>query len=749
MAASSPAIADELEPRAAAVSHGFTSEQSPWRLVALSMLMLFVELALIRWTAANNVHLATITNFVLLASFLGIGVGFLLARWPRNLFSAAPVSLALLVAFALLFPVKLVALHGPNEFQGIAGHGPLSPWVSLSVIFLLVVLVMAGIAQATARTFAHFEPLDAYRLDIIGSLGGIALFSALSFVGLPPIAWGALVAVAFVVLFGFRLRWWQWGAVGAVVVMLLIESLSSVDTWSPYYKITAIQPVGTRGVLTVAANNIPHQTLYPISTLHRIESFYFFLYRHVTPASLSDVLVIGAGTGNDVGVALAEGARHVDAVEIDPALVQLGREHNPEHAYQNPRVTIHIDDGRAFLQNTSQRYSLILYALPDSLTALSGQSAPVGLENYLLTTQGIQVARDHLAPGGTFVMYNYYQPFLIDRYATALDEVFGSRPCVELGNTLSGRQQAVLTVAGSGTTPHCSTFWNGHEVAPVSDDRPFPYLPTPSIPNLYLQVIGLVLLASIVAVRVAGGSLRKMAEFADLFWMGAAFLLLESKNIVQFALFFGTTWYVNSLVFAGVLLSVYSAVETARRRQAPAPHLAVRGPARGAGCFVRGPTRVASESSRRVALRRGHARSPSHRYSWPTWCSRRGSATWAVPPPPSAPACSGRSSGECSSTCRSSRGSGSYSWWWRSCTVWPSSSAGATSPSTRSASCRGSRRLLTVAPITENSLGKVRKTPQAVPRCPCQARCRGAARGPRGGHPPQPDPGRAGRVPSS
>ena len=132
--------------------------------------------------------------------------------------------------------------------------------------------------------------------------------------------------------------------------------------------------------------------------------------------------MIGAGTGNDVGVALSEGARHVDAVEIDPDLVQLGKEHNPEHAYQSPRVTIHIDDGRAFLQDTSQHYSLILYALPDSLTALTGQSAPVGLENYLLTTEAIQEARNHLAPGGTFVMYNYYQPFLLDRYATALDD---------------------------------------------------------------------------------------------------------------------------------------------------------------------------------------------------------------------------------------------------------------------------------------------------------------------------------------
>jgi hypothetical protein len=570
MTTTSTAMSEELEPKPTPARGVFTSEHSPWRLVSLSMLMLFVELALIRWTAANNVHLANITNFVLLASFLGIGVGFLLAGSTRNLFRIAPVSLAVLVAFALAFPVKLVSLRGPHEFQGISGHYPLSQWVSLPVIFVLVVAVMAGLGQATARTFTNFKPLDAYRFDIIGSVAGIVLFSGLSFIGLPPIAWGAVVAVMFVVLLGFRQSWWQWLAVAAVVVMLLLESLSSVDIWSPYYKITAIQPPGTQD-LVVSANNIPHQTLYPISTLHKIESFYFFLYRHVARASLSNVLIIGAGTGNDVGVALSEGARHVDAVEIDPDLVKLGKEYNPEHAYQSLRVTIHIDDGRSFLQNTSQHYALILYALPDSLTALTGQSAPVGLENYLLTTQGIQVAKDHLAPGGTFVMYNYYQPFLLDRYATALKSVFGTRPCVELGNTLSGRQQAVLTVASSGPTPNCSSYWSGHTVAPVSDDRPFPYLPTPSIPNLYLLVMGLILVGSVLIVRVAGGPFRRMVEFADLFWMGAAFLLLESKNIVQFALFFGTTWYVNSLVFAGVLVSVYAAVEMARHVKLPRP----------------------------------------------------------------------------------------------------------------------------------------------------------------------------------
>ena len=51
--------------------------------------------------------------------------------------------------------------------------------------------------------------------------------------------------------------------------------------------------------------------------------------------------------------------------------------------------------------------------------------------------------------------------------------------------------------------------------------------------------------------------------------MGAAFLLLETKNVVQFALLFGTTWLVNSLVFAGILIAVLGAIEMARRSGCP------------------------------------------------------------------------------------------------------------------------------------------------------------------------------------
>lgn len=190
------------------------------RLLLASSLMLLVELALIRWTAANNVHLIYLTNFVLLASFLGIGVGFLRGTASRDLFPVAPVALAALVVFMLAFPVSVTAFSGERQLEGLFGLRALPMWVSLPVIFALTVTVMATIAEEVARTFARFPPLEAYRLDIMGSLAGIVAFTALSFLQLPPLAWGLVAAAGFVVLLGTRARHWQWAGLGVVVLLL-------------------------------------------------------------------------------------------------------------------------------------------------------------------------------------------------------------------------------------------------------------------------------------------------------------------------------------------------------------------------------------------------------------------------------------------------------------------------------------------------------------------------------------------------
>jgi hypothetical protein len=120
----------------------------------------------------------------------------------------------------------------------------------------------------------------------------------------------------------------------------------------------------------------------------------------------------------------------------------------------------------------------------------------------------------------------------------------------------------------------CDTPWHPTEEfgtpRPATDDYPFPYLRGRTIPRIYLVTLALILLASVVSVRVIGGvTARSVAGYADLFFMGTAFLLLETKNVVQFALLFGTTWLVNALVILGVLLAVLLAIEVTRRFTLP------------------------------------------------------------------------------------------------------------------------------------------------------------------------------------
>ena len=535
------------------------------RLFLLSFLMLFVELALIRWLGALVLYLSYFSNFVLLGSFLGIGIGFLRARSRVNLFPWAPVALALLIIFVRLFPVQVDRAQTQLLFFGAGKFHATGPptWVTLPCVFLAVAAVMATIGEGVARTFVRFRPLDAYRLDIAGSIAGIAAFTLLAFLDAKPVVWAVIVALILLLLYGRRAGLLQVAAALAVVGILWSESVSSTDIWSPYYRISYAK-AGDR--YHIAANGIPHQNIVPVRKMGKT---YSIPYLRAPGDPLNNVLIIGAGTGDDVANALHMGARHIDAVEIDPELYQLGSHLNPDRPYQSPRVSVHINDGRAFLEQAHGKYDMILFALPDSLTLVAGQSS-LRLESYLFTLEAVEAAKAHLNPGGLFAMYNYYRTtWLRDRLANTLDVAFGQAPCIDNPNGLT-----VLSVSVSPSAMHCGTVWQrpANVIAPATDDHPFVYLDGNSIPGLYLVTLGLILLASILLVRPASGPYRRMTGYADLFFMGAAFMLLETKNIVQFALLFGTTWLVNALVMAGVLVAVLAAVEVSR-------HVVVRRPA--------------------------------------------------------------------------------------------------------------------------------------------------------------------------
>ncbi len=533
--------------------------------------MLFVELALIRWLGSNVVYLSYFTNFVLLGSFLGIGVGFLRARRRVALFPWAPVALALLVAFVRLFPVEIDRTGANLIFFGSFTTTGLPIWVTLPLIFMAVALVMALIAEGVARQFVAFRPLEAYRLDILGSIGGISAFSVLSFLGAPPVWWGVVAGGLMLLLLPARSAWRlvQVLAVVGLVFALGRESLVSEWSWSPYYKIQVTAAPKPPFLYNIWVNGIPHQSITPVAGIPDTGLLYTVPYDRLANHRPGRVLIVGAGTGTDVALALARGATSVDAVEIDPRLLEIGRQLNPDHPYDEARVHAHVTDGRAFLEQTDATYDLILFALPDSLTLVGGQSS-IRLESYLFTQEAIDTARDHLAPGGVFAMYNYYrESWLVHRLATTLQRSFDAAPCVSSVGKVG--RQAALVVSSTPGAVSCPTPWHGTPVEPAHDDYPFLYLHDRGIPDFYLLTIGLALLAALILVRFAGARFGPMAGFADLFLMGAAFLLLETKSVVQFALLFGTTWFVNSLVFIGVLVSVYLAIEVTRRVRLPRP----------------------------------------------------------------------------------------------------------------------------------------------------------------------------------
>jgi len=535
------------------------------RLVALCFLMLFVELALIRWLGGNVLYLAYFSNIVLLGSFLGIGLGFLWAdRSKIELLRFTPLVLAGLVLFVHLVPVTVKSAGGDLIFFG-AELKPSGPprELALPAVFLAVAAVLACIGNGIAVTFRQLKNLEAYQFDLIGSIIGIVGFTVLSFLGTPPIVWGVIAAGILVATIVPR----SIGSIaltGVPLIVLLgtlfVESREDNILWTPYYKATYIIGDDGAGVLV---NGVPHW----FQSSAKDWPVYRTVYdQRATDDPVRRALVIGAGSGNDVAVALSEGAGHVDAVEIDRKLLDLARDNHPNAPYDDPRVDVHVDDGRAYLERSDEKWDLILLALPDSLTLVQGASS-IRLESYLFTSEAAEAYREHLTDDGVFAMYNLYREnWLVDRYAATLEDAFGHEPCV---TPLDSGSLAVLTVGRAAENVSCPTESTWVRTAdtpePVNDDRPFPYLKTPSIPQFYVVALGLMLLASLFLVRAVGGPLRGLRDHLDLFFMGVAFLMLETKNVVQFALFFGTTWFVNALVFLGVIASVLLAVVVSKR----------------------------------------------------------------------------------------------------------------------------------------------------------------------------------------
>lgn len=547
----------------------------PVRLFLTSAVVLFVELILIRWIPANVTYIGFFRNFLLMASFLGIGAGILFGRDQRRL-PISPFALVLLAVTALVGTATLevkIATEGEIFFGLSERQGADPGTLILALIVMFTSIVMASLALPLGRLLTSMPPLRAYAVDIAGSMTGIAAFSLLSALGTPPALWFAIAGIILGLLaLGAGVTRWSVisGAMLVGVVVLSVVQQPPGTTWSPYYRISEHQ---TGPVLSLNVNGIPHQALWPINAPYK-EDFYEQVYKWFPARTYDRVLIVGAGSGTDVAVALAHGAKHVDAVEIDPYLQDIGVRKHPDRPYDDPRVTRTVDDGRAFLRRSTDRYDLIVFALPDSLTLVS-TSANLRLESFLFTAESFASVRAHLDDDGAFVLYNYYrEPWLVAKIDQMLRDAFGGNvlfrtyPTATASAATLAAGPAIDALAG-GPPPgdHIDTLPAEVAPRPATDDWPFLYLREPGLPSHYLIALALIIGWGVLlvgrAAQLSGTPIRRFSP--HFFVLGIAFLLLETRSIVTFSLLFGSTWLVNAMVFFAVLASVLLAILVASR----------------------------------------------------------------------------------------------------------------------------------------------------------------------------------------
>ena len=112
--------------------------------------------------------------------------------------------------------------------------------------------------------------------------------------------------------------------------------------------------------------------------------------------------MLGAGGGADVLLALYHQARSIDAVELNPQLVDLVRGRYADfagHLYERPEVRVHIGEARGFVAASADRYDLIQIPLLDAFAAAAAGTVSLS-ESFVYTIEAFETYLDHLAPGG-------------------------------------------------------------------------------------------------------------------------------------------------------------------------------------------------------------------------------------------------------------------------------------------------------------------------------------------------------------
>jgi len=585
-----------------------------WGIFLISTLALFLEMLLIRWISTEIRIFAYLQNTVLVVCFFGLGLGCFTSRQPVVLRNMLFSLLLLTALFAI--PLTMKGLRSISLFLSVledfvvwSNAVSKSPWQTILCVavglfgtfatMMVVLNIFVPVGRVLGRLLdSHPKPIWAYSVNVAGSLVGTWLFVLLSMLHQPPLIW-------FVVFGGLLFFFFDRSKRGIFYLNLLLllgiilfswlagrEPGSLEVVWSPYQKLVLSKSDGREkdprniGLYQITVNNAQYQEIIDLSPenieshpkrydpeMRGLSQYDIPLLLHPSPKK---ILIVGAGSGNDAAAAIRHQIKQITAVEIDPAIIYLGRRYHPERPYRNPRVQVVNDDARSFFANCQEQYDVIIFGMLDSHTTTTMTNAR--LDHYVYTRESLAKAKSLLAPGGIMTL-NFFatRTFIADRMAKALRSVFQIPPLIlRIPSTPYGRG-GFMFISGDLAAARemiqqnprlASLIQKWQQDWPVSlpyttpiatDDWPYIYLKSPRIPLLYYLLAGLMVVLFLVSAKLwqADGILsRWVTAHWHFFFLGAAFLLLEVQNISKASVALGNTWEVNAVIISGVLVMI-------------------------------------------------------------------------------------------------------------------------------------------------------------------------------------------------
>ena len=445
--------------------------------------------------------------------------------------------------------------------------------VSLSALFgfLVNMGIFVILGQELGKQLeAVGDPLRAYAQDIFGSIVGTLGFSLLAWLETPPHIW-FLIAGLGLLLFLRHSKLMVALALAALgIVTFVMRSTYLNADWSPYYKVEVARYEGAQSKnlgYKIIVDNLRIQDALNFSPA-LLESplwawfpYYQLPYHFTRP---SKVLVLGAGSGNEAVMALLHGAEEVHAVEIDPLIASIGASLHPNVPYRDKRVKFFVDDARSYISNARDKYDLIVMSALDSHKQIAGM-ASLRLESFIYTVEAFKRIKELLAPNGIFCLnLSSTRPWMGERIYWSLTKAFGTGP--KLFQSVGSPFRSIAYVFGPQeylnrdllpnatrvTSP--GPYTRNDDVLLATDNWPYLYLERNTIPRFSLIVFGVGMILSVLIVYGVEPSVRK--PNLHFFFLGAGFMLLETRSITQMALLFGSTWNVNTVVFVAILVAI-------------------------------------------------------------------------------------------------------------------------------------------------------------------------------------------------